>query len=1722
MDSTNKAVIAHFSSYVTEQLSLAYKLYSDKEMTETFTLYDTINYPNWNLLASSDTYTITSSGTYVSWTNLKAIPLGDYYVKMERGTTNTGLLAVDSFNFIRNKGLLIFRTNIENGSFSFDHYASGIGGSDWIYYDGNSQVDPGHATGGNFWMDQPYQYVFDHILTNVSPDTGGNGNFKTNTLLFTLEDGTRLYMNRTEQKLYVWAPWTDSDTVYLKPDGTPYLATRVAVFTYYGTSSSTMGSASYGYNPDPAYRGGELYLSDPCDIDTDDDGLLDGFESGGNHPSSWMEDWDWKKNPANPYDIDIDPDGLAGVRDPDSDNDGVMDGQELNPTYDFVKDYFKSLDDDANSLGKSYVENIIDPDSDGDGVWDGNETTLKCMLDVDSDDDGLVDGYLPDWYWDPHPEETVPHFTPYNSEYGTATGGFDPWEGEDRNLNGTLDSNEPAPNRADTDRDGLADGYDIEFLKTSNEFINLSRERIPFVDLGGGKVRFWGELTGNHNAAQSGATNQTNPDTDADSISDYKEIVGYQYKYIDKDGAEQAKWTYSDPLKVDTDADSIPDRDEYQHTDANGADSDGDGLSDVKEDKDKNRKRSFDETDPLDADTDNDGMLDGNLGASWNGTYPAEDLNNDGIVQWNESNPMKADSDGDGVGDKQEYLYTLANSGTGCGYVDSDGDGLINIKDPDSDNDGLPDGKENWNHDGVKDAGESNALNPDSDGDRLYDGAEAAPFTDADTDGISNVLDWDSNGDFIDDYGQTFTVFRTDAVDIDGDGKNNYTANTWISVDPDGANLTVSNASLVLNPYKYDSSGLVSPSYSTMMIRYGFTASGDPIQVMTPDGYRVLVNSTNPNIIYIELSTSSYTKYIYDANCGANTNKYSVTSPINYVVNHRETYDYRQALGTDSDFDGLNNVNETALGTDPNDRDTDNDGIIDGTEVSMKMNPLDPDSDNDGITDGTELGVTVPIAAMGNIGGTSTTATFTGSSRLNFTADADPSRTTNPLVADSDGDGLLDGWNDANGNGVIDTGETAGEDLNYDGAIAGDTNKNNRWDTGELWTETSATDRDSDDDGLEDGYEKNTLLTNPLFWESDGDGLFDSVEVGLTAPKSSDTDVSTGHFIPDADPKWTTDPTKQDSDNDGLNDGVEDKDHDGAFDNGTDETNATDPDTDHDGINDGTEVNGFYMPIMGQSKLVFTDPLTNDTDGDGIIDGTERDGYTIGIAGTPYYWSGVQTDPSNIDTDGDGLNDGQEARGWEISIFYERSMEVKENRTIYSKPTMIDTDSDGINDLYEFQNGADPNCVDTDGDLLLDNEEIYAENGTQRSNPCGIEGTPPKLSKLNTGYVPIISTWNGITYCSGWKLQVSVYAEDTAGLATVTFALKGFFGTKSQTYRFSAGTKSGVATVKFDIDWASTVSSGYDLNVTAADANGNMGYKVMHIKSITEIIVNLFVGALKTLAKIIIEAASTFINIIIEKLRKLVSGISDWIASQFNAIVQSFAKQIMQYIGSRISPEKINESAQVTVDKPFAGVIKNFLLIFGAVIITIVIVETFIKVVSAGTAAITWKVVLETFKSNFKNCLIDSLVGGLIVGISMAAFDTANDATLNAFIGDTLGSVCAPIVGILAFYLAVIVALTKVNPTKAMPKGISDVVEDIVGFGLLLFGLFLVLLNVNIPWVDIYLDIVGIALDVFGLKMIKAARGEDVSDTLGVLNFLSYLIFAIDIGAIMFKKYELP
>ncbi|HEX8699421.1 MAG TPA: Ig-like domain-containing protein, partial [Myxococcaceae bacterium] len=191
----------------------------------------------------------------------------------------------------------------------------------------------------------------------------------------------------------------------------------------------------------------------------------------------------------------------------------------------------------------------------------------------------------------------------------------------------------------------------------------------------------------------------------------------------------------------------------------------------------------------------------------------------------------------------------------------------------------------------------------------------------------------------------------------------------------------------------------------------------------------------------------------------------------------------------DTDNDGLNDADEVAAGTNPNDNDTDDDGVTDGTDGLVDtdgdgtINALDPDSDNDGLLDGTETGVTTANAPSG-----------TNQSSPNFRADEDPATTTDPRVADTDGDTLLDGEEDANRNGRLDDGET-------DPAKA-DTDDDGLPDNIELEGEnpTDPRDADSDDDGLSDGEE-----------DANSNG---SVDEGETDPNNADTD---GGGIPDGD-----------------------------------------------------------------------------------------------------------------------------------------------------------------------------------------------------------------------------------------------------------------------------------------------------------------------------------------------------------------------------------------------------------------------------------------------------------------------------------------------------------------------------------------------------------------------------------------------------------------------------
>ncbi|MES2822000.1 MAG: ExeM/NucH family extracellular endonuclease [Pseudomonadota bacterium] len=118
-------------------------------------------------------------------------------------------------------------------------------------------------------------------------------------------------------------------------------------------------------------------------------------------------------------------------------------------------------------------------------------------------------------------------------------------------------------------------------------------------------------------------------------------------------------------------------------------------------------------------------------------------------------------------------------------------------------------------------------------------------------------------------------------------------------------------------------------------------------------------------------------------------------------------------------------------------------------------------------------------------------------------------------------------------------------------------------DSTEVALGTNSQDRDSDDDGIADGVEDsnhngvvNAGETNPAVADTDGDGIQDGTEKGVTTgvadPDGAGPLAGTNLaiFIADANPATVTLPTDMDTDNDGASDGVEDSNHNGAVDSG--------------------------------------------------------------------------------------------------------------------------------------------------------------------------------------------------------------------------------------------------------------------------------------------------------------------------------------------------------------------------------------------------------------------------------------------------------------------------------------------------------------------------------------------------------------------------------------------
>ena len=475
--------------------------------------------------------------------------------------------------------------------------------------------------------------------------------------------------------------------------------------------------------------------TDPDDPDSDDDGILDGDE-----------------RVTDPLDPDSDDDGLndgdeahAGTdpNDPDTDDDLLLDGVEINgenPT--------DPLDADSDDDG------LRDGTEDGnhDGRLDPRETDPN---DADTDDDGLDDDLELNGQ---NPTD------PRNPD----TDGDDLTDGqEDADHDGRRDPDETDPNDADTDDGGEDDGSEV---RNGREPV-----RTPGDDVVGGRDRD-GDGLDDETERRIG-TNPDDPDTDRDGIDDGIEVGGA---------------TGTDPLNPDTDADGLPDGLEDRdrdgivddgETDPSLADSDGDGLADGLEDHDHDGVRDEGETDPSDRDSDDDGLEDGIEDTNVNGrvdrgeTDPndpdsdddgledgEEDRNRNGRRDPDETDPLDADTDDGGEPDGSERMNgrNPVDNPNDDERADNDGDGLSDAdeiargtdpNDPDTDDDGLLDGDEV--------ARGTDPLDPDTDGDELLDGEEIEHGTDP--------LDPDSDDDGIKDGVEIHGRNPTDPLDDDSD-----------------------------------------------------------------------------------------------------------------------------------------------------------------------------------------------------------------------------------------------------------------------------------------------------------------------------------------------------------------------------------------------------------------------------------------------------------------------------------------------------------------------------------------------------------------------------------------------------------------------------------------------------------------------------------------------------------------------------------------------------------------------------------------------------------------------------------------------------------------------------------------------------------------------------------------------------------------------------------------
>ena len=721
-----------------------------------------------------------------------------------------------------------------------------------------------------------------------------------------------------------------------------------------------------------------------------------------------------------------------------------------------------------------------------------------------------------------------------------------------------------------------------------------------------------------------------------------------------------------------------------------------------------------------DLDSDNDGITD-ILEAG--GT----DSDGDGEVDYGTAGDPSTmtDADGDGLADAVDNI----DSGSGGGEVtsgtawtnpDTDSDGLNNVVDIDSDNDGITD-----NVEAQTTSGYTAPSGSDTDGDGIdnaYDGDDntttgigggtgtAISPTNTDSDATADYLDSDSDDDGVNDVVEGHdtngdgTVDGSDSpnantglaggsTDADSDGLLDGFDNNTSSWDATNGSLTAEShpdvqagtaeqdwregpdwdGDGVIDLYDLDDDndgipdtdeGYVAPSLTTQYpVSLNSSLSGSNAPLVATNFFTINRDCLEDLIAHIEFATltgDNPNLNLFSGSTGMQIS-YSGLSGTSQV-----TYTFSEAIDV-SLYLNNNRWDEAVTFFTPYDN------IIPGPGSNIvSTNPVVWHNNNDA-SGYTEFQYTNVSQIVIGVSG----------SDLNQVQQIGITYPDNASCPDSDLDNISSYLDlDSDGDGIVDIIEAGGTDSNGDGLVDVST--------------------DTDGDGLVDTYDND---------DTDGPDVS-----GCTFGVDCDLSASTSLLL--------------DTDANGTNDNDRDEDSDGY-------ANYVDIDSDADGIVDNNEAQG---------TSAYVAPSGTDTDGDGIDDAYDVDcspcGGVTGVQISPVNTDGEADNPDYLDTDSD--EDGES----DTSEAYDSDDDGSPNTT----PAGTDTDGDGLDDNFDsnvLSSAASTNANDNgETPAGFPNTDIVGGEPNWREATAGGAAAPIELLSftvytLKNGQVKIL--WKTLT-----------------------------------------------------------------------------------------------------------------------------------------------------------------------------------------------------------------------------------------------------------------------------------------------------------------------------------------------------------------------------------------